>query len=401
MPLASSARASPSGVQRAARAGGVLAGPTAASDATPGIATGKVAEKIAAAQARRLAAEGIRQQKKKPTTRDGMAVGSLAAAKAAADKEAQWRNGAADRAAEVKEMRKKQLADLETEEQEAGARIAAAKAEAEQREANLREAALRAQTEAEAAAAKEARRQAEEEAKDPFRVVWGSESGAQKSVDPAAGAPMGSAHSKPLVGMSHVPGASTENGNVLGTRPVVRQSRLYREKESGNAMKAAMGHDTLKWDTEALQGVFAGQGVYDGETEKRHERTKPAASARPARRSPSPRGPPSPRPSSQRPPSPRSLPPSVGGKSSSARSAGASGPPSSRVARRRGDSGSGEPMGDAGTGAIWIGDDMPAVPDAHSRTALERMTEINELLDCGLLTQDEFAKKRAQILADL
>ena len=71
-----------------------------------------------------------------------------------------------------------------------------------------------------------------------------------------------------LVSASHAPGASTENGNTLGTRPVVRQSKLYREKESGNAMKAAMGHDSLQWDTEALQGVFAGQGVYNAEEER-------------------------------------------------------------------------------------------------------------------------------------
>ena len=63
--------------------------------------------------------------------------------------------------------------------------------------------------------------------------------------------------------MSHV-GNSIENGNRLGERPVVRQSKLYRQNESGNAMKAALGHDELKWETDALQGVFAGrQGLYD------------------------------------------------------------------------------------------------------------------------------------------
>ena len=66
-----------------------------------------------------------------------------------------------------------------------------------------------------------------------------------------------------LQGMSHV-GNSIENGNRLGERPVVRQSKLYRQNESGNAMKAALGHDELKWETDALQGVFAGrQGLYD------------------------------------------------------------------------------------------------------------------------------------------
>ena len=32
-------------------------------------------------------------------------------------------------------------------------------------------------------------------------------------------------------------------GNSLGSRPCVRQSRLYRKHESGNAMKALPGHD--------------------------------------------------------------------------------------------------------------------------------------------------------------
>ena len=71
-----------------------------------------------------------------------------------------------------------------------------------------------------------------------------------------------------LSSASHAPGASIENGNTLGQRPVVRQSKLYRKNESGNAMKAAMGYDDLQWDTEALEGVFAGQGLYDAEHEK-------------------------------------------------------------------------------------------------------------------------------------
>ena len=61
------------------------------------------------------------------------------------------------------------------------------------------------------------------------------------------------------------PGHSIENGNRLGNRPVVRQSKIYRTNESGNAMKSLLGQDNLAWDTEKQQGVFSGQAVYDGE----------------------------------------------------------------------------------------------------------------------------------------
>jgi len=50
--------------------------------------------------------------------------------------------------------------------------------------------------------------------------------------------------------------------NVLGSKPCVRQSRLYRERESGNAMKEAMGFGT-KWDTDRLEGAYAGMNAYD------------------------------------------------------------------------------------------------------------------------------------------
>ncbi len=65
------------------------------------------------------------------------------------------------------------------------------------------------------------------------------------------------------------PGAAggIENGNALGQRPVVRQSKLYRERESGNAMKGIFGQDNLAWNTEEQQGVFRGQGVFDAASE--------------------------------------------------------------------------------------------------------------------------------------
>jgi hypothetical protein len=59
---------------------------------------------------------------------------------------------------------------------------------------------------------------------------------------------------------------SIENGNRLGARPVVRQSKLYRHNESGNTMKNLLGHQDLAWNEEQQEGVFAGQSVYDART---------------------------------------------------------------------------------------------------------------------------------------
>lgn len=50
---------------------------------------------------------------------------------------------------------------------------------------------------------------------------------------------------------SHDPSAPTQNsGNALGARPSVRHTRNFREKESGNAMKAILGTPHLAWDTD-------------------------------------------------------------------------------------------------------------------------------------------------------
>ena len=68
-------------------------------------------------------------------------------------------------------------------------------------------------------------------------------------------------HSSPRQPLSGI-----ESGNSLGQKPVVRQSKLYREKESGNAMKALFGQDNLAWKTDEQEGVFSGQGVYDAKT---------------------------------------------------------------------------------------------------------------------------------------
>jgi len=59
------------------------------------------------------------------------------------------------------------------------------------------------------------------------------------------------------------PRGGIESGNKLGSRPIVRQSKLYREKESGNAMKSLFGQDHLSWKTNQQEGIFAGQTVHD------------------------------------------------------------------------------------------------------------------------------------------
>ena len=61
---------------------------------------------------------------------------------------------------------------------------------------------------------------------------------------------------------SPLPQSSIENGNVLGSRPVVRQSQIYRTNESGNAMKDLLGVGHLSWSTTKQEGVFAGQYDY-------------------------------------------------------------------------------------------------------------------------------------------
>jgi hypothetical protein len=58
-------------------------------------------------------------------------------------------------------------------------------------------------------------------------------------------------------------GTGIENGNRLGNRPVVRQSKIYRTNESGNAMKDLLGQGHLSWNEDQQEGVFKGQAVYD------------------------------------------------------------------------------------------------------------------------------------------
>lgn len=67
-----------------------------------------------------------------------------------------------------------------------------------------------------------------------------------------------------MPGHKHDSSAGTQNqGNTLGDRSCVRQSRLYRMHEGGNDMKALLGTPHLAWDTKQKQGAYEGQEVYD------------------------------------------------------------------------------------------------------------------------------------------
>lgn len=63
------------------------------------------------------------------------------------------------------------------------------------------------------------------------------------------------------------PNLTQNQGNMLGDRPCVRQSRLYREGCSGNAMKELMGQSELSWKTDQTEGCYGGGRVYDHNTE--------------------------------------------------------------------------------------------------------------------------------------
>ena len=56
-------------------------------------------------------------------------------------------------------------------------------------------------------------------------------------------------------------------GNVLGSRSSVRQSKLFRIRESGNTMKELLGVSHLAWNIHEKQGCLSGR-VYDHEEER-------------------------------------------------------------------------------------------------------------------------------------
>jgi hypothetical protein len=61
----------------------------------------------------------------------------------------------------------------------------------------------------------------------------------------------------------HVAFDSQNIGNTLGDRSCVRQSKYFRQYESGNSMKGLLGNSNLGWNTQEKEGVFKGQKVYD------------------------------------------------------------------------------------------------------------------------------------------
>lgn len=67
-----------------------------------------------------------------------------------------------------------------------------------------------------------------------------------------------------MPGHKHDSSAGTQNqGNTLGDRACVRQSKLYRMHESGNDIKSILGTPHLCWDTHKKQGAYEGHDVYD------------------------------------------------------------------------------------------------------------------------------------------
>ena len=68
-----------------------------------------------------------------------------------------------------------------------------------------------------------------------------------------------------MPGHRHIGGSDTtqNQGNVLGDRPCVRQSMLYRQHCGGNAMKEMMGQSQLAWSTTHQEGVYAGKRVFN------------------------------------------------------------------------------------------------------------------------------------------
>ena len=54
-----------------------------------------------------------------------------------------------------------------------------------------------------------------------------------------------------------------EVGNALGDRACIRQSKLFRQYESGNAIKGLLGTANLQWDVNKQEGAYQGHSVWD------------------------------------------------------------------------------------------------------------------------------------------
>lgn len=67
-----------------------------------------------------------------------------------------------------------------------------------------------------------------------------------------------------MPGHKHNSSAMTQNqGNTLGDRSCVRQSKLYRMYESGNNVKSILGTSNLCWNTDVKEGAYSGHQVFD------------------------------------------------------------------------------------------------------------------------------------------
>ena len=67
-----------------------------------------------------------------------------------------------------------------------------------------------------------------------------------------------------MPGHHHNPTAGTQNqGNSLGDRSSVRQSRLYRQYESGNDVKGLLGTGHLQWRLDQTEGAYKGKKTFD------------------------------------------------------------------------------------------------------------------------------------------
>ena len=102
--------------------------------------------------------------------------------------------------------------------------------------------------------------------------------------------------------MSHDAGTSNQNlGNSLGSRPLIRQSKYFRQYESGNATKSLLGQGNLVWNTDESEGVFKGSKTFDAEASNHYPQAPPSPSSSPPQSSslaplPLPSGPPASRP---------------------------------------------------------------------------------------------------------
>ena len=66
-----------------------------------------------------------------------------------------------------------------------------------------------------------------------------------------------------MSGHRHNSGSDTQNqGNTLGDKACVRQSKLYRQHESGNSIKGILGKDSLMWETDVQEGAYKGKKVF-------------------------------------------------------------------------------------------------------------------------------------------